>query len=353
MSMAGDLLSGGAPTRLVCRDGAWCLEIERLVSVERNVYQPRTQRVVGDDAIVRHLKRTAEDSTLASGASALIRAHQSDREWCFELAEGQWVACEAQARRDSTRPSLVPAVNVTVAELRAELCLLRAAYEGLRERLARAESRPPAPDWVSSREVSASVPRNAEAPRSAAARTSLAPPAPAAVEPPGELASSQPAALTTSTALKFPAAPAVGCCLDTLIGKKVGVCQLKTATLPPCEEGPCWFSRLIDDQDNEVGVIVADLLATIGLGGALMMIPPAELEVQRKAKRPSEDVLSAMAEVANNLSTTINQQPGGMHVRVKALEPMTADSLDWLKSPAQKTTLELAGGLGRLFLLAR
>jgi hypothetical protein len=351
--MAGDLLTESAPTRLVCRSGAWCLEIERLVSVDRNVYQPRLQRVVGDEAIVQHLQRTANDAMLATAASTLIRGHRPDREWCFEVTEGQWVACEARARRDSARPSVTPAVSATVAELRAELCLVRAAYEGLRQRVAQLESRPPTPDWLSSRDLSAVALRTSEAPRGTVPRTSVTAPAPTAAEPPGRLASLRPAAPPTRSALKFPAADAVGSCLDTLIGKKVGVRQLKTAPFLPKKDGPCWFSRLVDDQDNEVGVIVADLLATVGLGGALMMIPAGELEAQRKAKTPSEDVLSAMAEVANNLSATINQQPDGLHVRVKPLEPMTPGGLDWLKTPAQKATLELANGLGHLFLFAR
>jgi len=49
----------------------------------------------------------------------------------------------------------------------------------------------------------------------------------------------------------------------------------------------------------------------------------------------------------------LNQQPETLHVRVKALEPMTAGSLDWVKKAPLALGLELAGGMGQLFLFAR
>ncbi|HEY0469910.1 MAG TPA: hypothetical protein VGC79_37245, partial [Polyangiaceae bacterium] len=123
-------------------------------------------------------------------------------------------------------------------------------------------------------------------------------------------------------------------CLQALLGKKVGVREKRPLTFPPKLGGPCWLSRLVDDEDNEVGAIVTDLAATIGLGGALMMFPAEQLEAQRKEQAPSEDVISAMDEVANNLSATINQQSEGLHVRVRSLEPFSLDVLDWSAHPA-------------------
>lgn len=60
-----------------------------------------------------------------------------------------------------------------------------------------------------------------------------------------------------------------------------------------------------------------------------------------------------MSEVVNNLSSTINHQPEGLHIRVKPLEPMTSGSLDWLESASHQTALEITGDLGHLFLIAR
>ena len=152
--------------------------------------------------------------------------------------------------------------------------------------------------------------------------------------------------------MKLAPAAAVSACLHTLVGKNVGVSQLKTVTFPPKGDSRCWLSRLVDDEGKEVRVVVADLLATIGSGGALMMLPPALLDEQRASKLPSEDVLSAMEEVANSLSATINQQPHGLHVRVRPLEPVTPGALDWTKSATLATSFELADGFGHLFIFA-
>jgi hypothetical protein len=59
-----------------------------------------------------------------------------------------------------------------------------------------------------------------------------------------------------------------------------------------------------------------------------------------------------MAEVANNLSATINQQPDAVHVRVGPLEQMNDGNLHWAKKPSDALALELAS-MGHLFLFAR
>ena len=356
MPITGDLLTAATPTRLVCRRGSWVLEVERLVSIERDVYQPRTQRLEGSDAILQHLQRSADNPALATAASALIRGLHPNQEIAFEAVESEWVACHGNAARDSCRPSALSAANETAAELRAELCLLRASHAGLRERLARLEAqlatqatlREPSMPRV----TAATMPKISHAPRHAlpAASPSLAPsPSPS---PSPSLQPPEPELPAIVSKLKLPPALAVGSCLNTLIGKKLSARELRPVAFPPKDKAPCWFSRLLDDDGNEVGVIVADLLAAVGLGGALMMLPPHELEAQRTAQALSEDAISAMAEVANNLSATINQQPEATHVRVGPLEQMSNGNLDWAKKPADALALELAG-MGHLFLFAR
>ena len=373
MPISGDLLTAGTPTRLVCRRGSWVLEVERLVSIERNVYQPRTQRLEGSEAILQHLQRSTDNPALASAASALIRGLHPNQEISFEAVESEWVACHTAGPRESCRPSALTAANETAAELRAELCLLRASNAGLRERLARLEAQfaPQKAMQVAMREPnlprgSAVMPRISDAPRAplpaivaAHAQPFGGHSTPPASPSPATSASLQPdgpdpdvPAATLASKLKLPPALAVGSCLNTLIGRKLNARELGRVVFPPKSKAPCWFSRLLDDDGNEVGVIVADLLAAVGLGGALMMLPPHELEAQRAAQALSEDVVSAMAEVANNLSATINQQPEAIHVRVGPLEQMSNGNLDWAKRPSEALALELEG-MGHLYLFAR
>ncbi len=113
------------------------------------------------------------------------------------------------------------------------------------------------------------------------------------------------------------------------------------------------MSRLIDDEGRDVGAIVADRAAALSLGGALMSLPEHELEAQRALGTPSDDVIGAMSEVANNLCETINQGARDMQVRVKPIEPLSPGLLDWAEKAGGGLALELRSGLGRLFLFAR
>jgi len=363
MPITGDLLTAATPTRLSCRRGSWVLEVERLVSIERNVYQPRTQRLEGSDAILQHLQRSADNPALATAASALIRGLHPNQEISFEAVESEWVACHVNSPRESCRPSALTAANETAAELRAELCLLRASHAGLRERLARLEAQlaSQAALHMAMREpsvprgIAAALPKISQAPRAASPPVVIAQALPAlegSAPQSASLRAPEPDLPAVASRLKLPPALAVGSCLNTLIGKKLSARELRPIAFPPKGKAPCWFTRLLDDDGNEVGVIVADLLAAVGLGGALMMLPPHELEAQRASQSLSEDVISAMAEVANNLSATINQQPDAVHVRVGPLEQMSNGNLDWTKKPSEALALELAG-MGHLFLFAR
>ncbi len=143
MSISGDLLTSATPQRLLCRRGTWVLELVRLVAVDRNVFQPRVQRLEGAEAVLQHLKRSGESGTLAAAASQLMRASRADDERAFDAVDGEWVPGEISARRDSARPSASPpgaGSAAEVGELRAELLVLRAAHERLRERVQRLEA---------------------------------------------------------------------------------------------------------------------------------------------------------------------------------------------------------------------
>src|SRR4051812_37333193 len=129
MSIAGDLLTTATPARLLCRRGTWLLELVKLVPVDRNVFQPRVQRLEGAEAVLQHLKRSG-DPALAAAAGQLMRGARSDEERAFDAIDGDWVPGELGPRRDGHRPSSMPPGNSQageMAELRAELLVLRAS----------------------------------------------------------------------------------------------------------------------------------------------------------------------------------------------------------------------------------
>jgi hypothetical protein len=392
VSIAGDLLVAASAARLFQSGGSWTLAVVRLVAVEQNVYVPRTRKVQGHDAILKYLKQTANDPALAAAASRLFRACASDDDCFFEAVEGEWVACNAGTARESTRPGGEAGTSAEAAELRAELVLLRVSHDGLRERVARLEGLL-ASGRASSRELMPSLrlpslsslgdseqhgPSGTPLDEGGQARTQVSgaaraepenPPRPVepnqksvqerAAEAEARAAEERAAeeraaeARARQARMKLPTAAEVSACLGTLLGKKLGVTEERPVKFPPKGKHKLWFSRMVDDDNEEVGVIVSDLVATVGLGGGLLMLPPAELESQRAAEAPSDDVISAMDEVANNLSATINRHADGVHVRVQPLEMMAGGNLDWVASAPARLALDLEGNLGKLYLFAR
>src|SRR5690606_5085271 len=88
--MRGDLLSGGLPKKLVCRDGRWSLEVVRQVAIERNVYRPHIQRLEGAEVILGYLRRSTQFQALAEKASGLLAQGETDVR-SYEAVNGEWV----------------------------------------------------------------------------------------------------------------------------------------------------------------------------------------------------------------------------------------------------------------------
>ncbi|HEY0463221.1 MAG TPA: hypothetical protein VGC79_03385 [Polyangiaceae bacterium] len=351
MSIAGDLLTTATPARLLCRRGTWVLELVKLVPVDRNVFQPRVQRLEGADAVLQHLKRSADHPALAAAAAQLMRAARSEDERAFDAVDGEWVPGELGPRREANRPSsMPPGNNHEVAELRAELLVLRASHERLRERVQRLEAQwsmagrgrdvlsiPPTPSFV--------MPKASDLPQAA--------PFASAAQPSNATRISGEPAVAPS-GLRLPSVATINESLHALIGDQASVREKRPLVFSPDTLGPCWVSRLIDDEGQDVGAIVADRAAAIALGGALMSLPEHEIEAQRGLAMPSDDIIGAMSEVANNLCETINQHAGGIQVRVKPIEPLLPGSLDWAAKVVDRgLACELQDSAGLLFLFAR
>ncbi|HEY3664536.1 MAG TPA: hypothetical protein VGL19_01005 [Polyangiaceae bacterium] len=354
MSIAGDLLTTATPARLVCRRGTWVLELVRLVAIERNVFQPRVQRLEGMDAVLQYLKRTTDQPGLAAAASQLMRGVRSEEERCFDAVEGEWVPGEPNARRDSNRPSAPPPGNSgEVMELRAELLVLRASHERLRERVQRLESQLSRGSVVP--DVLSIAPTPSMAPAVARPSEALHAPEPFAStlvqgQPPQPTRSER---VKTPGAMSLPEAAAISACLQGLVGDSLSVREKEPVDFASALLAACWVSRLIDEAGVEVGAIVADQAATATLGGALMGLTEQEIEAQRSEQTPSQDVIGAMGEAYNQLCETINQDATGPRARVKPIEVMVPGLLDWTKKASSALELELDRGGGRLFLFAR
>ncbi len=362
MSFSGDLLTATTPTRLSCEGGTWVLELVRFVVIDRDVFQPKTQRIEGGDAILQHLKR-GEHAQLVGATQQLLRTQPPQEAISFEAADGDWVPGAPEVLL-SVRPSAgSPSEGGELWELRAELMVLMASHERLRERVVRLENQIHVGAEQRRTALSAQallIPKLEQASRIESFASALsqggrggegakadAPVATPALEP-------APVSVPRPDArIKFPPVKDINTCLRALLGDKVTVKEKKPATFAPSEDDAYWMSPLIDDEGVEAGAIVADVTATTMLGGILMMLPDHEVNAQRTSRTPSADTIDAMSEVSNNLSAAFNQLPGAIRLRVKPIEPVKPGSLDWVTPLSHKMQLEVLSGMGFLWLISR
>jgi hypothetical protein len=330
----------------------------------------------GPDAVIQYLKRNGDSAALAAAAGQLMRASRADDERYYDAVDGEWVPGEPAARLGSVRPSAPQGADGSeTIELRAELLVLRASHERLRERVQRLEaqlsrsgpsevlslsptpavlmSRPPeaarAPESFASTLMQGQVPAHGDSPL----QHGDSPPQHSDSPPQHSDSPPQHSRAPTGTGMKLPDVAAINLCLLSLISDSSGVREKSPVRFEPSALGACWLSRLIDDAGLEVGVIVADQSTTATLGGMLIALPEAEIEAQRSRERPNQDVIGAMTEVLNQLCETINEEAGRAQVRVKPIEELTPGLLDWTASASNALELELVDGAGRLFLFAR
>src|SRR4051794_31248005 len=129
MSFTGDILTATTPARLLCQRGTWVLELVRFVPVDRNVFQPRTQRLEGSEAILQHLRR-GENALLAAATLQLMRGVRADEEHAFEAQDGDWIPRALEERHSGSFSAAAGSNAVSeLAELRAELLILRVSHE--------------------------------------------------------------------------------------------------------------------------------------------------------------------------------------------------------------------------------
>lgn len=387
MSLTSDVLARATPTRLICRGGRWVLELTRLEAVDRDVFQPRVQRLEGSDSILALLRRNDEGQLLASGAAQLMRGARQDDDRAFDATDGDWVPSNdfSPLATEGRAPAADNSdLSRAFADLRAELMVLRASHTRLRERVmaleaaqagtsalggrlprggrTRRRSEPPpghepvAPAEANAAPLPAALAATQASPGlapPAAAAAAAKPAAPVAAPPVNktaashspafdelvELAGGKPASL-----LGLPTLVALGDCLSTLMdaAPKLEVVPGEPLLWKLREPRAC---RLLDDSGKERGAIILDLTAAIQLGALLLALPRDEAERQIRENQPSDDVLLATSEICNNLTGPVNGVPKNEHVRSTALT-----SIDVTELPQVRASLNLAVDGGRVVL---
>jgi hypothetical protein len=378
MSLSTDVLSRATPTRLICRGGRWVLELTRLEAVDRDVFQPRLTRLEGPDSILAALRRN-DDAQLSNGAAQLMRSPRSDEDRAFEVNEGDWVpTADATLPTRQQHEAAVDAADTSLvlAELRAELAVLRASHSRLRDRVIaleatqsgiaqnnlrprgnraaprrRSEPPPGLGPTEAEAELLANNPGFAATQASPGLGPSPLPPvaAPAPAASPPTTGSFEELAMALAgeqrlPALSLPTLATLRECLGTLMDAAPALEPVGEIPLTDLERPQA--CKLLDDEGRERGAIVLDLKGAVLLGAALLALPQEEALRQVSENQPSEDALLAMSEICNNLTGPVNAVSGNQHVRSTAL---TGVDVSTLPAPRARLDLTLTGG-GRIVL---
>lgn len=383
-----DLLKGSKPKRLVAEGGEWHLEVQRMVSVGGGILRPETRRISGQRAILEVLGHSEQHKRLRGPTERLFGSQPSESERSFNPVDGSWIPTEIvpsymeslRARRSNESDE-----RGLVGELLAEVTLLRAAHENILTRLQRLETMvmnghvaaqsalasssaakansagparaemapnadepPGAPASVAEPAEAATGPANVEEPATAEGQNGASEEAPNDSEPEG---SSEPEVGEERAPMKMPDLSGVGSLLSQLVGETYKLKALKE--LPPISQlAGGVASKVVDDADRPVGVMLADMAAAIRLGGTLLMLPDNEIETQIATNLASEDVLSAMSEVFNNLSGTLNQVKGNLHIRSTPIETIDEEGLAPFRNARTHLHAEVVG-VGTITVLGR
>lgn len=299
-----------------------------------------------------------------------MRGTRGDDERSFEAIEGEWVPVQ-ENRRDA-EAAFQESAQAALAELRAELLILRASHQRLKERVVTLEARLaggsvppprhapaalPPPEAVAAQFSSvghAQVGKAASAPvapepaplfthqqQPPAAPTLATGHDPEPVRPYGEVVAAAGNQSVAGHHIATGQATEILNAIKELCGGDPGYAK-SDEPLPDSalELAALYASLLVDDDGQALGVVLADIRATAGLGGKLAGLPATVIEEQAKTGVLSEAVTSAMSEVCNTVSSVLSRVPGNGNLRSTPLESFPADRLRWVNNPGSVVAFE-------------
>lgn len=349
------ILKEAKPTLLSFKNGQWVMELECMVPLGWELIRPTTRHLEGREQILYHLEIIDEGRGLVGSTVKLLdSAEGADR--VFEVRDGRWVPTirrigplqlsaggvtpdvdSSRAHREIQQLSFRLAAleqhgaSTQMTRMHKLIAALADAQERLNRRLASLEERiarggiPAAGFEEPSEQPAAAVAKEA-----APGLQKQPGPKPAAA-PKAQVApkvSLPPAALPV---VKFPPAAELANGTKQLLGQEVTLKE-STATGPKFTdtEIKLYMSQIIDDQGNVIGAMLADLRATVYIGGGMILLGSVQLEEMMKAGAPNDDAIDAMGEVFNTLSGLINYIPGNPHVRTTPAEPFDMAAYPWM-----------------------
>ncbi|MEM7446643.1 MAG: hypothetical protein AAF355_00205 [Myxococcota bacterium] len=384
-SNSKDILQTGKPSRLLQEGGTWTLEIEHLVSVGPHMLRPMIEKVQEPERIVLALEQTSEHGSLRESAIQLLKSGgDAETDRAYVPFRGEWTPdvllerSELEARSEVQREhelellrdevaSLKTTVfrlrdesasgsNQLVQQLREDFRSLMRRVEALEEKVAsgsfgRASPSPfgsdPPPDEPMDDSQSPSDAESAQLPDAVKLPSSPEEES----EPDGEAVEEAGPSLPPKQEIPFrlPTPVAADNCLEMLVGQRINLEPAEKAL--SSQYDTLYHCPLLTDEDVLIGSLVCDIEAGVWLGGTLLMVPEGSIEEQISSKNPSEDVLEALSEVFNTLSSIFNDIEDNPHIRITKLEKFDPEKYPSLEQPLERIDLKCTGLAGRIAML--
>lgn len=400
-------LENATPLRLSFREGTWSFSYQSLMRVSDVIFRPVLHIVEGGDAITSVLERMGDQEGLADSAGTLIQKHgdEDTDPVSFEPDEQSWVPVSPSppgaeivgavdgGSSHSISPRRLKALEARVARLER---LVRASggLEGIGGRIAKLEAATknlgaglPAtnPVFTAEADPAPDVPPDDQEPKN----VESAPLRESGGEPPAEPGGLQmPPTVVESDEASPAAFPEVADQEADNFERKVperpsdaAKKPPRIASLPPIqdfqavlrmlvgeetelmgvppdasttfsEETDTWYiSQFLSDENEVIGAVLGDITAAIYIGGGLLMMPEASLREQLETQQVEDDIIDALSEVFNNLSSVINEHDGSVHVRTTPVEVLDVGLLPWVDSPRSQREMEESHG-GRIVIIS-
>ncbi|MCA8953757.1 MAG: hypothetical protein KDE27_29870 [Planctomycetes bacterium] len=160
------------------------------------------------------------------------------------------------------------------------------------------------------------------------------------------------------TALKLPKPSGIGAVMSQLVDGAPAFAR-GGDDFDYCSDAKSYTAVLLDDQNQPIGALIADLVAAVYLGGNFMMAPEDALAEQVKSKQAGDATIMAFSEIANIITTSFNALDGNPHVRscpaTDTAKVLATELGSWMKAPGKRTDVvaDFPWGKGRLILVSR
>jgi hypothetical protein len=323
----------GTPERLMRAEGAWKLQLERLVYDGPWLLHPRRLEVLGEEAILQQLRDLKGCEPLAKDAQRLFTAPASTV-GSYVARENRWIVeinPQAAPKPASAAQPDAAVANEQIEHLHKRIGALEGSIRALQKLVEEALKQ--SAKAAAAAQQSASRPQaqpqsadstqghKAAAGSAATARTEQRSDAVAEADSPRPQAA--PAQPSAPAPLTLPSQGALSDLVRSLAGANAEF-TLASAPVDWSAAASAHGAKIYTNDGREVGLLLFDLEGALRFAGALLMESDEAVANLLESGAMNADMLDAASEVANTFMSVFNKTSGNPHVRTEKLSPLDA-----------------------------